>query len=64
MLRKRGAVKELKRFLGIRLGCSRFRQRLLGDGKKLSDETLLAGLESLQLIVLDFCGPAEQRESW
>ena len=48
-------VSELKRHLHMLLGAPRFRQRVLDGGAVLDDDTQLASIADVQLVLLPFC---------
>jgi len=58
---KGGTVLALKKHLAQRLGCSRFKQRIVNDnGAQLRDEEKIRPPLDLQFVLLDLCPPDEQ----
>ena len=53
-------VRDLKRLLSAKVGCSRFQQRLFSDELgELEDDLPLRALSSVQLVILPLCAPDE-----
>lgn len=58
MVQSGQTIRNLKQRLAGQIGCSRFRQRLLGESGELQDDLPLTSWTSLQLVVLDFSPPS------
>ena len=57
--REGGSIVDLKRYVSGRVGCSRFRQRILhGSDGELGDEEGIHAGQELQLVILDFLPPS------
>ena len=57
--REGGHILGLKRYVSHRVGCSRFRQRVLsGSEGELGDEEEIHEGQELQLVILDFLPPS------